>query len=87
MYRERSVYARPWPHCRVLRAGRCTEACARAEARYAYNDRVALVGFRPTPWRCPSGTPCLDELTPARVVGALHDLLTGTADAPVREAR
>lgn len=70
-----SVYFRPWQHCRVVRGGRCTEACVAAEADYAYNGRVSLRDFEPGPHSCPSGAPCLTTCTPERVVDELWDLL------------
>jgi hypothetical protein len=73
--RQHGVYMRPWAHCRALRGGPCTDACAEAEARSAYHDRVSLRGFEPTPWRCPSGAPCLDDATPAQALALLRELL------------
>jgi hypothetical protein len=75
MCRQRSVYMRPWAHTRALRGSECTDACADAEARYAYHDRVSLQGFQPTAWRCPAGAPCLGEATPANVLALLRELL------------
>jgi hypothetical protein len=73
--RAASVYHRPWPHCRVLRGGPCTPACVAAEERYAYNARVSLQDFRPTPRVCPSSAPCLDGLDPVRAIALLKTLL------------
>jgi hypothetical protein len=73
--RRSSVYFRPWPHCRVVRGGGCTDACVAAETDYAYNDRVILRDFEPGPHACPSGAQCLTTCTPERVVDALLDLL------------
>ena len=73
--RQRSVYFRPWDHCRVLRGDQCTEKCVAGEAAYAYNERVSLRGFRPQPRACPSGSPCLSTTTPERALELLGELL------------
>jgi hypothetical protein len=73
--RHSSVYFRPWEHCRVVRGGRCTDECVRAETEYAYNNQVTLRDFHPGPHSCPSGAPCLATCTPQRVVNVLRDLL------------
>jgi ADP-heptose:LPS heptosyltransferase len=73
--RHSSVYFRPWPHCRVVRGGGCTESCAAAEAGYAYNHEVRLDHFRPAPWTCPSGSPCMDGAGPHQAVALLRELL------------
>ena len=73
--RRSSVYFRPWPHCRVVRGGPCTDACSVAEDRYAYNAEVSLDHFRPSPWVCPSGSPCMDEARPLDAVARLRELL------------
>jgi hypothetical protein len=73
--RRSSVYFRPWPHCRVVRGGRCTDACTAAEAVYAYNREVGLEHFRPAPWGCPSGSPCMDGADPGDAVDRLRELL------------
>jgi ADP-heptose:LPS heptosyltransferase len=73
--RRQSVYFRPWPHCRVVRGGPCTEACSDAEAGYAYHGQVSLESFRPPRWRCPSGSPCMDRADPVDAVARLRELL------------
>jgi Glycosyltransferase family 9 (heptosyltransferase) len=73
--RRQSVYFRPWPHCGVVRGGPCTEACAASEAGYAYHGQVSLDGFRPAPWTCPSGSPCMDGAEPGDAVAHLRELL------------
>jgi ADP-heptose:LPS heptosyltransferase len=73
--RRSSVYFRPWPNCRAVRGGRCTDACAAAETAYAYNDEVSLEDFRPSPWSCPSGSPCMGEATPEQAVSSLREML------------
>jgi hypothetical protein len=73
--RRSSVYFRPWPHCRVLRGGPCTDACIAAEARYAYNREVSLAGFRPPARRCPSSSPCIARTRPQDAVALLQELL------------
>jgi Glycosyltransferase family 9 (heptosyltransferase) len=73
--RRNSVYLRPWPHCRALRGGDCTDACAAAEEAYAYNDRVSLRGFRPAGRECPSGRPCLEDAKPEAAAALLRELL------------
>jgi ADP-heptose:LPS heptosyltransferase len=73
--RHSSVYFRPWSHCRAVRGGECTDSCTEAEARYAYNDEVSLEHFRPSPWRCPSGSPCMDQAAPDHAVALLRELL------------
>jgi ADP-heptose:LPS heptosyltransferase len=73
--RQSSVYFRPWPHCRVLRGGQCTDACIAAEATYAYNAKVSLRDFQPSPRCCPSGAPCLAGARPVEAVSLLRELL------------
>ena len=73
--RRSSVYFRPWPHCRALRGGACTDACTASEARYAYNDEVSLAHVRPSPWACPSGSPCMRDAAPASALALLRELL------------
>ncbi len=73
--RKSSVYFRPWDHCRVLRGGQCTAECVGGEAAYAYNERVSLLGFRPEPRTCPSGSACLSGATPDRALALLGELL------------
>jgi hypothetical protein len=73
--RRGSVYFRPWPHCRVVRGDRCTDACSAAEAAYAYNREVSLEHFRPAPWRCPSCSPCMEAADPGFAVDRLRELL------------
>jgi len=73
--RHSSVYFRPWPHCRVVRGGQCTDACIAAEARYAYNRTVSLQGFQPLPRTCPSGSPCMASARPEDAVSLLRELL------------
>jgi ADP-heptose:LPS heptosyltransferase len=73
--RRTSVYFRPWPHCRVVRGGACTESCTTAEENYAYNHEVSLEHFRPSPRGCPSGSPCMDEAAPGHAVALLRELL------------
>jgi hypothetical protein len=73
--RTNSVYFRPWPHCRVVRGGRCTDECDAAETQYAYNEQVSLRDFEPGPHSCPSGAPCLTTCTPRRVLDLVWDLL------------
>jgi hypothetical protein len=73
--RAATVYHRPWPHCRVLRGGRCTPACIAAEERYAYNGRVSLHGFHPAPRVCPAGAPCLEGIDPVQALALLEALL------------
>jgi Glycosyltransferase family 9 (heptosyltransferase) len=73
--RDSSVYFRPWPHCRVLRGGQCTDACTAAEEAYAYHGRVSLRGFRPPARECPSGSPCLAGARPEAAAVLLQDLL------------
>lgn len=73
--RHRSVYARSWSHCRVLRGGRCTTECADAEAAYAYHGRVGLRGFEPAPWACPSEANCLEAVGVERAAAVLQELL------------
>jgi hypothetical protein len=59
----------------VVRGGPCTEACRDAEAAYAYHGRVSLESFRPPPWTCPSGSPCMDGADPGDAVAQLRELL------------
>ena len=73
--RRSSVFFRPWPHCRVLRGGPCTDESAAEEARYAYHQRVSLQGFRPDPRTCPSGAPCLRDTRPELAVALVQELL------------
>jgi hypothetical protein len=73
--RHSSVYFRPWPHCRVVRGGRCTDECMAVEARYAYNDEVSLEHVRPSSWSCPSGSPCMSQPGPGVAVALLRELL------------
>ncbi len=73
--RRSSVYVRLWAHSRALRGGPCTEACLRAEARYAYNDRVSLRDFQPPSRSCPSGSPCVAGIRPEDAAGLLQGLL------------
>jgi hypothetical protein len=73
--RRSSVYFRPWPHCRVVRGGGCTDECVAVEASYAYNDEVSLEHVRPSPWGCPSGSPCMGEASPEHAVALLQELM------------
>ena len=73
--RDKSVYFRPWDHCRVLRGGPCTDECARVEDAYAYNQKVSLGDFMPVSRACPSGAPCLNAATAVRATALLWDVL------------
>jgi ADP-heptose:LPS heptosyltransferase len=73
--RSSSVYMRQWPHCAVLRAARCTDACLEVEADYAYNDVIDLRDFQPKAKICPSGSPCLAATRPEHAVSLLEELL------------
>jgi Glycosyltransferase family 9 (heptosyltransferase) len=73
--RPRSVYVRPWPHSAALRGAPCTAECDEAEAGYAYNQTISLRHFRPTPRRCPAGSPCLAAARPEDAVRLLRELL------------
>jgi ADP-heptose:LPS heptosyltransferase len=73
--RRSSVYFRPWANCRVLRGGRCTDACTDAEMRYAYNRHVSLTHVRLRPWSCPSGAPCMRDVVPDDAVALLREML------------
>jgi hypothetical protein len=73
--RHSSVYFRPWPHCRVVRGGRCTDECIAVEGRYAYNDEVSLEHVRPSSWSCPSGSRCMSQAAPGVAVALLRELL------------
>jgi hypothetical protein len=73
--RRSSVYFRPWPHCRAVRGGRCTNDCIAVEAGYAYNPEVSLEHVRPSAWGCPSGSPCMDEAAGEDAVALLRELL------------
>jgi hypothetical protein len=72
--RDRPVYFRPWPHARVVVGDACADGCLERERDRAYNAAVRLDGFRPPVRTCPVGTPCLDSITPERVVAALGEL-------------
>ena len=70
LLRPRSVYFRPWPHCRAVIGDECDEACAAFERAYVYNDRVRLSDFDWSPRPCPSAGRCLDAIgTRGRVDG------------------
>jgi hypothetical protein len=73
--RRGSVYVRAWPHCAALRGASCTVQCQEAEASYAYNQTVNLRHFRPSPRRCPSGSPCLAATRPGDAAILLRELL------------
>ena len=72
--RDRPVYFRPWSHTRVVVGNACADLCLERERDLAYNASVRLGGFRPPVRTCPLGTPCLDSITPERVVAALEEL-------------
>jgi len=72
--RDRPVYFRPWPHARVVVGDACAGVCLERERDLAYNTSVRLGGFRAPVRTCPVGTPCLDSITPQRVVAALEVL-------------
>lgn len=72
--RDRPVYFRPWPNARVVVGDACADICLERERDRAYNTSVRLDGFRPPVRTCPLGTPCLDSITPKRVVAALEEL-------------
>jgi hypothetical protein len=73
--RHGSVYMRPWSHCRVLRGAPCTRECTDAEAAYAYNHRVSLLGFEPQAWTCPSRASCVEQAEVEPAVALLQELL------------
>ncbi len=73
--RPRSVYFRPWAHCRAVVGDPCDDECMAAERAYAYNDQVSLRGFRPSPRSCAVGGHCVDSIQPDQVLRALRDLL------------
>ncbi len=72
--RDRPVYFRPWSHARVVVGDACADLCVERERERAYNASVRLDGFRPPVRECQLGTPCLDSITPERVVAALEEL-------------
>lgn len=72
--RTRSVYVRPWPHCRAVVGVPCDAACELLEREYAYNARVSLRGFEWQPRTCPVGGRCLDAIQSDDVMGALQEL-------------
>ncbi len=74
LLRPRSVYFRPWPHCRAVIGDECDEACAAFERAYAYNDRVRLSDFDWSPRPCPSAGRCLDAIGTEGVWTALEDV-------------
>jgi ADP-heptose:LPS heptosyltransferase len=73
--RHSSVYFRPWPHCRAVRGGRCTDECTATEAAYAYHQEVSLEHVSRSSWACPSGSPCMEGAAPEDAVALLRELL------------
>jgi ADP-heptose:LPS heptosyltransferase len=88
LYKQGSIYYRPYPHTRSIESQPCAEPCSKKFLSRAINKITSFgTEFDPQPWTCeiPSAERCMSTITPDEVLSSLEQVQLWNAHGSFRK--